>query len=160
MPLDNSSLPLAQKTTQPNLTGHAAKLARLTNELKDLIERETGLLKDRRPQEAKTLHGEKSRLMAEYKDTLGKLQVNEDQLGAKDSRERKYLKQLTDTLREVIRDHARVVLRLKSVTEGLIRSVGEEVTKKNSPVLGYSQNAAFQATGPARPTSLSLNRVI
>ncbi len=160
MPLDNPKLPTDQADERPTLSGHGARLAKLTVLLQDLIQQETELLKAHRPQEAKRLHGEKSRLMAEYKDTIGKLKVNEYQLGQKDSRDRKYLRQLTDALRETIRDHARVVLRLKSVTEGLIRSVGEEVSKKNSPVLGYGRNASMRPTGPAKPTSLSLNQVI
>ncbi|MFC4349678.1 hypothetical protein ACFO5Q_17640 [Kordiimonas lipolytica] len=161
MPLDNQTLPEApQPAERPTLSGHSARLAKLTVQLKDLIARETELLKERKPQEAKRLHGEKSRLMAEYKDTIGKLKVNEYQLGDKASPDRKYLRQLTDALRETIRDHARVVLRLKSVTEGLIRSVGEEVSKKNSPVVGYGRNASMRATGPVKPTSLSLNQVI
>lgn len=159
MPLDQLPQTL-QDLERPAISGHGARLAGLTIELCDLISRETSLLKDRKPKEAQRLHGDKARLMAEYKDTLGKLRVNEHQLGAKDSKERKYLRKLTDQLREVIRDHARIVLRLKSVTEGLIRSVGEEVAKKNSPVVGYGSNAAFQPTRTARPTSLSLNQVI
>lgn len=159
MPLDNPTI-VNNTATTPPLTGHALKLAKLTTELSELITRETNLLQARKPQEAKLLHGEKARMMAEYKETLGKLRLNEQLLGAKDSKERKYLRDLTDTFREVIREHARVVLRLKSVTEGLIRSVGEEVSKKNSPVVGYGRNASIQPTRVAKPTSLSLNQVI
>lgn len=159
MPLD-----LAPQSARPvektPLTSHGAKVARLTVELTELIARETNLLQARRPQEAKVLHGEKSRLMAEYKDSLGRLKTNEHLLGPKDSKERKHLRALTDTLRETIREHARIVLRLKSVTEGLIRSVGEEVRKKNNPVLGYGKNAAISQARTARPTSLSLNQTI
>ncbi|WP_417452197.1 hypothetical protein [Kordiimonas sp.] len=158
MPLD----PLPQISTNkdaPPITGHGAQLARLTIALTELIGRETDLLEARKPREAQKLHGEKSRLMAEYRETLNRVRVNEHTLGPKGSEERTYLRKLTDAFREMLRDHARVVLRLKSVSEGLIRSVGEEVSKRNRSVVGYGKNAA-QTAARARPTSLSLNQVI
>lgn len=159
MPLDQAPQQVSNQQ-RPPVTSHGATVARLTTELTDLITRETNLLQARRPQEAKVLHGEKNRLMAEYKIAIGRLKSNEHLLGNKESAERKYLRGLTDKLREAIRDHARIVLRLKSVTEGLIRSVGEEVRKKNNPVLGYGQNASIAQGRNARPTSLSLNQTV
>ncbi len=142
------------------LTGAGAKLVRLTRSLCDLISRETSLLQERKTQDAQLLHGEKSKLMAEYKTTMNQLQANEHLLGEKDSGQRKYIKFITDKLREILRDHARVVLRLKSVTEGLVKSVGEEVAKQQRPVTSYGRNAAYQVSRAAQPMSLSLNQVI
>ncbi len=98
--------------------------------------------------------------MAEYRDTLNKVRVNEDQLGPEDSPARQAIKKITDEFRESLRDHARVILRLKAITEGIVRSVGEEVTKRNRPVVGYGSNAAFKMPSHMKPTSLSLNKVI
>lgn len=165
MPLDarppaDSSKENYATAGKPVLTGHSARLAKLTIELYELIQRETKLLAERLPREAAKLHGPKNRLMAEYRETLNMLQVNEKLLGPKDSNIRKYIKELTDKLREVIRDHARIVLRLKSVAEGIVKSIGEEVVKHNKPVLAYGRNAAYQQTGAYRPTSLQLNQVV
>ena len=160
MSQQTATLPEELKPVASRLTGPGAKLAKLTTSLSELIKRETSFLKERKPREAQRLHGEKSRLMAEYKNTMNQLQVNEHLLGAKDSAERKYIKFLTDHLREILRDHARIVLRLKSVAEGLIKSVGDEVAKQNRPVLSYGKTAAYQVSRAARPMSLSLNQVI
>ncbi len=160
MPLD-SPLPNKSSTFEPPLlTGYGAKLVQITTSLCDLIDQETVLLKKRLPREAQKLHGQKNRLMAEYQETLNQLQVNEKLLGPKGSPAREYIRKVTDKLREVLRDHARIILRLKSVAEGVIKSVGEEVVKKNQPVVGYGQNAAFKSPTMARPTSLQLNQVI
>lgn len=158
-PIDQD-LPADLKPFAQRLTGAGAKLVKLTKSLCDLISRETSLLRERNTQDAQLLHGEKSRLMAEYKNAMSQLQVNEHLLGEKDSGERRYIKFVTDRLREILRDHARVVLRLKSVAEGLIKSVGEEVAKQNRTVVGYGNNAAYQVSRAARPMSLSLNQVI
>lgn len=154
------TLPEDLQPFESKLTGPGAKLVKLTRSLCDLIARETALLRERQTKAAQSLHGEKSKLIAEYKNTMNQLQVNEHLLGAKDSGERKYIKFITDQLREIIRDHARLVLRLKSVAEGLIKSVGEEVAKQNRPIVGYGNNAAYQVSRSAKPMSLSLNQVI
>ncbi len=160
MPLD--PLPMANSVTNepPPLTGHGAKLAKITISLTDLIKQETALLKQRLPREAQKLHGQKNRLMAEYRETLNHLQVNDKLLGPKDSVARQYIRKITDQFREILRDHARIILRLKSVAEGIIKSVGEEVVKKNRPIVGYGKNAAFKTSPTTRPTSLQLNQVI
>lgn len=160
MPLDAMPIPTESKPSSPVLTGPGAKFAKLTVELCELIKQETQLLKDRLPREAQKLHGTKNRLMAEYKETMNHLQVNEKLLGPKNSPVRKYIRELTDSLREAIRDHARILLRLKSVAEGIVKSIGEEVIKTNRPVLSYGKNAAFRQPASARPTSLQLNQVI
>ncbi|MFC3051234.1 hypothetical protein [Kordiimonas pumila] len=158
MPLD--PIPHDIEESAPVLSGHGAKLAKLTIELTDIIARETDLLKKRLPREAQSLHAAKSRLMAEYTATLNNLKVNEKLLGPSDSPARKYLRKLTDLLRETLRDHARIILRLKAVAEGIIKSVGEEVVKKNRPVMAYGRNASYQPLKGARPTSLQINQVI
>lgn len=160
MTLLNVELPTDLKPYETSLTGPGAKLVKITKSLCDLIARETILLRERKTNAAQMLHGEKSKLIAEYKNTMSQLQVNEHLLGPKDSGERKYIKFITERLREIIRDHARLVLRLKSVAEGLIKSVGEEVAKQNRPVVAYGNNAGYQMPRAARPMSLSLNQVI
>ena len=160
MVMHGFDLPEDLRPVEEQITGPSAKLAKLTKSLCELIIRETEFLRKRKTSDAQLLHGEKSRLMAEYKNTMNQLQVNEKLLGAKDSDVRKYLKFLTDKLREILRDHARIVLRLKSVAEGLIKSVGDEVAKQNRPIVAYSKNAAYQVSKSARPMSLSLNQVI
>lgn len=155
-----SSMISATVSKPPSITGHGAKLANLTISLSDLIQEETRLLSKRLTADAKRLHGQKNRLMAEYRDTLQLLQVNEKLLGPKGSPARRYIRELTDRFREILRDHARIVLRLKAVAEGIVKSVGEEVIKKNRPVVGYGSNAAFRMPGQIQPTSLQLNQVI
>lgn len=160
MPLDSLPMQFEQEANVPELTGYGAKLVKITLSLTDLIKQETSLLEQRLPREAQKLHGQKNRLMAEYRETLNHLQVNEKLLGPKESSVRQYIQKVTDAFREVLRDHARIVLRLKSVAEGIIKSVGEEVVKKNRPVVGYGKNAAFKTPAQMQPTSLQLNQVI
>lgn len=144
----------------PPLAGKAAKLANLTTEIRHLLDEETRFLKNNRPADAKELHGRKNRLMAEYKDTINQLKVNPKSLGSEKSVQRQYIKKLTDLMRESLKAHARVILRLKAISEGLIKSIGEEVAKKDQPVLAYGNRATVSLSKTIRPTSLALNELI
>jgi len=142
------------------LNGPVSRLAKLTEKLTTVIEQETKLLQSSKPQEAIKLHGEKSRLIAEYREALNAVQVNQHLLGPEDSLTRKSLKMITDSFRAALREHARIVLRLKTVTEGIVKSVGQEIIHKRQPVMAYGKNASFNVPKQLPPTSLSLDQRI
>lgn len=143
-----------------SFTGPGAKLISITKKLTALIIEETSYLRDHKTQTAATLHGEKSRLMAEYKKTLNHIQVNEHLLGPKESSLRQFIRKITDRFRDALKEHARIVLRMKSISEGIIKSIGDEVTKYNKPVAAYGANAAMTPPQKGYTTSISLNKVI
>lgn len=151
--------PTAEETAPP-LSGDAARLAQLTCDIKDLLQEETSLLAKRRTKEAQALHGKKARLMSLYKATVSQLKVNDRTLGAEDSPQRVYIRTLTDAMRDALKDHARIVLRLKAVSEGLVKSIGEEVAKRNRPVTNYGRSARVHIPKTVAPTSLALNQLI
>lgn len=143
-----------------HLTGPGAKLIRITTELKDIVRHETELLERKRPQEIKSLQGQKIRLMSQYKDAMNNARVNESLLGPEDSDIRIRIKEVTEGLREELKNNARIVIRLKTITEGLLKSVGDEVSKNNRPAMGYGKGAEMTTPQMIRPTSLSFNRMI
>jgi len=157
-PSGNPIPSLGRKT--PPLFGLAAKLATIMHDLTAIIAQETGLLKSQKPREAQSLHGTKNRLIVEYKDIIGRLKVNQDSLGDKGSKARTFLRELGEKLKDTLKDHARVVIRMKSMSEGLIKSIGEEVAKKTGPVLGYGKTARMAAPPATMPPSLALNELI
>ncbi|WND01910.1 hypothetical protein QGN29_10135 [Temperatibacter marinus] len=156
---EQSTLDTSSQKPQ-NFTGPGQRLIDITEQLTSLIKQETGFLLSRATKDAANLHGEKSRLMALYKTTLHHLQVNEHLLGPKESAIRGFIRKVTDSFRDALKEHTRVVIRMKSISEGIIRSIGEEVTKQNRPVVGYGANAAMVAPKSATTTSISLNQVI
>lgn len=143
-----------------HLTGPGAKLIRITTELKDIVRHETELLENKRPQEIKSLQGQKIRLMSQYKDVMNNARVNENLLGPEDSDIRIRIKEATEGLREELKRNARIVIRLKTITEGLLKSVSQEVGKRNRPAIGYGKGAQMITPQTTTPTSLSFNRMI
>lgn len=132
----------------------------LTEELGSLLEHETDLLEQRRYKDAAELSEEKARLTSDYQATLATLRAQDDALlGPKTSETRKRLKAESERFRNRLARHARLVVRLKSMNEGLIKSISEEARRQRDPVNRYGGNGQLGAR-PTEPTSLSLDRSI
>ncbi|RMF15516.1 MAG: hypothetical protein D6757_04480 [Alphaproteobacteria bacterium] len=151
-------------TVQPATTGDAplegpaARLVSLGEQIGRLIDEEDALIRSGRISEAEALTGEKNRLAAEYHETLRILQKEADRwLGPAGSPRRERLRTASDALRRRLRDHARLVLRCKALTEGIIRTIGEEVQKRRQPLARYGP-AGRSSTLMPEPTSLAIDR--
>ncbi len=132
-----------------------AHLLETTLSLHRLIEQENALLESRRPRETKALQGEKLRLTAEYRAALARVRADEAALlGTRDSRIRQQLKQVTDAFRGELKRHARILIRLKTVTEGIVRAVSEEAVRQRGAVRRYGTDAraTHAIAGPAALT--------
>ncbi len=142
------------------LEGPAARLVALGEQISRLIEKEGELIRTGRIAEAEALAGEKARLGAEYHQTLRLLQKEADRwLGPQDSPRRRLLRTASDALRARLHEHARLVLRYKALTEGVIRAIGEEVHKRRRPLARYGPGGRDASLAP-EPTSLALDRCL
>lgn len=127
----------------------------LTESLTALLSRENALLEKRRPRETKTLQGEKLRLTAEYKSALEALQAEECALlGLPESPLRRRIRSRTERFRAELARHARLVIRLKSLTEGMVRAISEEAMRQRGELTRYGGNArvSHATAGPAALT--------
>jgi len=132
----------------------------LTKALGELIERETDLLEQRRFQDADALAAEKARLTNQYQATLQTLRAREKSLlGEPDSPLRRELKEASEAFRSRLARHARLVMRLKSLNEGLVKAISEEAEKQRNPVTPYGGDGSV-GRGKREPTSLSLDQCI
>jgi len=139
------------------LPGPVQRFLSLTRQLRDVLERENTLLEQRRTVETKTLAGEKSRLTAEYREALGVLKVRETELlGDPQSPIRQRIRSETDVMRQELARHAKLVIRLKSITEGVVRAIGREVEKNSNPLHGYGVSGR-STTRQSRPAALRLD---
>jgi len=152
-----SKTPTAVKTPMP---GAGTKLIDLSHQIARLLEKENTLLEANKANQTQQFQGEKVRLMAEYRQTMNHLQVNEHLLGPKNSSARAEIRKATDFLQSELAKHARIVLRLKAVTEGLVNKISEEVNKNNKQVPAYTPSAAIRNNKMQKPTSIAVNQVI
>lgn len=137
-----------------------SSLVALTERLTALITRENTLLRRREPRQLSNFHDEKTRLTDLYTREMATLRRNDAVL--KDARPEDVasLKKVTASFRKALADHNTIVGALKSVTEGMIQAIADEVTKRNNPVQGYGTDAILQVRVHGAPTSIALDQVI
>jgi hypothetical protein len=158
--------PAPRSPVQPD-TG-AARLGPLdtlilvTERLIDLIAAENALLNQRRPSELTKLLDEKQRLAAIYAREMAALNKDPSRVRGAAPAEVAKLKEATARFRSLIQENGRKVNAMRIVTERLVKSIGDEVAKRNRPVNGYDKHATMRpATSNwrvARPTSLALDQ--
>lgn len=141
-------------------TGPLAAIISLTRQLTQIITEENRLLETRRPRDAAQLHEEKGRLNEAYNREIRTLQQNGGIANITDAPMLRQLKQETRTFREALDKHKRILVRLRTVTESMVKAIGDEVARQNNPVQNYGMNAALTRNTSARPTSLALNQII
>lgn len=132
----------------------------LTKALTSLLQRENTLLESRRPSETTPLAGEKARLTNDYKTALDALKADEDALlGPKESDIRKLIRAITEQFRAELARHAKLVIRLRTVTEGVVKSITDEVARQRNPMQHYGSSGQM-ATKTTQPATLSFDKVI
>lgn len=140
--------------------GPVGRLIKHTEELTGLIREEIIILEERRPAEIAPLQAEKARLSTIYEEEYKALKRNQSLLGDKDSPLRLRLREATETFnRELVRLGG-ILLRMKSVTEGMVHAISEEVARKSQQVRNYSQGAEVTDSPAIKPVPIALNQVI
>ena len=137
-----------------------ARVVEATQKLIDLFHIENALLNERKIADTKELQNQKAKLSAHYQAELLALQQNPSCLGPKNSPMRKKLQKVTDTFQEEVKNHGRILLRLKTVSEGLVQSISNEASKKSGAVPLYDTNATMHINSANLPVNIALNQII
>lgn len=124
------------------------------------LEMENDILAARRPEDLQPLAAEKQRLSDAYLKDITVLKRNPETLEGVPAALTDRLKAAGRDFEAVLDEHHRRVAALKSVSEGLIQSISDEVASRNRPVAGYGERALPEGRGAATPTSIALNQVI
>lgn len=135
-------------------------LISLTRRLVDVITQENGLLKTRRPAEAKPLIEEKGRLAAAYAREMDLIRRQGGIKAFGNAEQLRELKHETSQFHAVLEEHHRMLERARAITEGMLKAVGEEVARRQQPARGYGKDAAFTAARQPAPASIALNEII
>ena len=132
----------------------------VTESLTDVIRQENSLLKEKRPRDTAKLQAEKAKLTATYNQELLTLQRQGQAVRQAGPDVIARLRGVTDRFQETLATHVRLVTTLKTVTENVLKTISDEVGRRNNPVQTYGNNAAIRRPAGAVPTSLSFNRTI
>ncbi|HEY4031828.1 MAG TPA: flagellar basal body protein [Caulobacteraceae bacterium] len=137
-----------------NSTERMEQLILLTERLTGLIAEQLRAFEARRPQDAAANAEETARLANLYRHESLKLKARPDLLADAPAQAKERLITATRAFDAVLARHGRAVDAAKTITEGLIRAIAEEVHKQRHAVASYGPKA-MQAPRPATPVALN-----
>ncbi|MEM8799036.1 MAG: hypothetical protein AAGF15_03025 [Pseudomonadota bacterium] len=121
-----------------------------------LLEQENELLHQKKPQALLDLAEEKSRLAAAYGQAHAKLREMKSELAKLAAGLKSKLSAAMRSFQQALETNQRLLARLRAVTEGLVRAIGDEVAKKTSVGQGYGRPVSAQAAR-GQPAVLAVN---
>ena len=135
----------------------------LCGHLGSVISQEIEILAKRRPSELKALLEIKNRLKEKYQEEMSAMRENPDMIRAAPSAEIERLKDATFLLHGILDEYRTSLTAAKTVTERLVKAIGDEVAARRQPVKHYGANAQYapMITPATQGTaSIALNQVI
>lgn len=132
------------------------QLITLTERLTELIAQEALAFEERRPQDAAMQIEETSRLANLYRHESARVRANPAMVASASLIQRTALVRATEAFDAVLARQGRALEAAKTVTEGLVRAIADEVAVQRQTGTGYGPGAAPSA--PAGATSITLNK--
>lgn len=135
----------------------ADALIRLTRRLTELLQRETALFEARRPLETEDFQHEKTRLATLYRREIGAVKEDPSRLEGLPEPVKRMLKDSTETFTRALHANGIAVETLKTLTEGVVRSVAEEAGRNRDSLSGYGPGVS-PGQKPAGAPAVAVNR--
>ena len=123
----------------------ADALLRLTRRLTDLVENETQLFRQRRPQDALSLQDEKAQLANIYRAEVARAGSDPSRFAGASTQAKALLRSATEKFHTSLAENARAVTALKVITEGVVRAIADEAVRQRSTGNGYGPGATHRA---------------
>lgn len=135
------------------------QLTILTERLMGLVESEIEYLKSRRPSELQDHMAERDKLAAIYAREMSLIRDDKSLIDGAGPSLLGNLKAITGRFRDALARHDTVLGAMRSVSEGLLKSVAEQAQSRAPTLKGYGKDAGLKSA-PARPASLALNQTV
>jgi hypothetical protein len=133
------------------------QLTALTERLTQVIAVQALAFERRRPQEAAPGLEEAAKLANLYRHESARVQAEPKLIESATLASRTRLLQATEAFDAVLARHGRALGAAKTVTEGLVKAIAEEVASQRTAASGYGPGAT-QAAGAKAATAITLNR--
>lgn len=125
----------------------------LTERLTDVVAQQCQSFEQHRPQDAGGLMEEATRLANLYRHESSRVRADPGLVMAAPAEMRQQLIRATEAFDAVLARHGRAVMAAKFITEGLVRSIAEEVASQRDGLASYGP-------GARAPTSVNGARAI
>lgn len=130
----------------------------LTERLTDLIVKEAQAYESHRPQEAAHQVEETQRLANIYRHESMRVRADPGLVQGAPSAMRQKLVRATEAFDAVLARHGRAIAAAKTVTEGLVRAIAEEVASQRERTSSYGPGATTAGSSAGAATAITLNR--
>lgn len=135
-------------------SAHLYRLTELTVRLTGRLEAETQAFAAHRPQDVAAGMAETQDLANLYRRESAQLKMNPGLLAAAPAGERTRLIKATETFEAVLAIHARTVEAARTISEGLVRTIAQEVAGARAMGTGYGASGRA-AAGDGRAVTLN-----
>lgn len=132
-------------------------LLNVMSTLKDVVERETALVRAGKVRDAMALDGEKSELSRRYVKAITKIKTNQAYLAQATPEVLSSLHHRHDHFRSMLKVNLTVLATAHAVSEGIIRGVNGELQRRNLS-FGYTAAGKRATPNPRNVMPLSVSR--
>ena len=141
--------------------GHiAGELMDAMDGLNRLFQQESVLLEAGRISDIPPLQVEKTRLANEFRIAMTRIKSDPSSLGPKQSELRCCVREAVKNFQGELEDHGKILFRKKIISDGMIKTINEEVLKQSGAVRRYDPNARVEIRAAGGPLPIALNRII
>jgi hypothetical protein len=140
-------------TANANHATNIDTIIKMAERLIEALQADIDVLEAGHPREMKSLDPLIQQLYAQYAQEAGKL--SPETISALPAGERARLTDSTRRFREILSLHTRILTRIRTASEGMIKAVAEEVEKRRGRTRPYAP-ASGAKPKTARPASSSL----
>ncbi|ESQ80474.1 hypothetical protein [Asticcacaulis sp. YBE204] len=130
-----------------NANDHAAQLLVLTQRLTERLTAEMAALEAHRPFEIHAAAEETRGLSALYRQETLRLKADPSLLSGMDAKTKTALRTATEAFVTVSERHARAVEAAKTISEGIMKAVADELAETRKPTLTYGPGAGLKDKG-------------
>ena len=138
-----------------NSSERVEQLIMLTERLTELVALEAQAFESRRPQDAAVHVEETAKLANLYRHESARVRANPDLVVTSSLTQRTRLIRATEAFDAVLARQGRALEAAKTVTEGLVRAIAEEVANQRQQGVSYG---AGGTSAPAGATAITLNQ--
>ena len=131
------------------------RLIALTEQLTAQIGRDAEAFEARRPHEPASRIQETARLANVYRHESGRVRENPALVAGAPRELRRRLMRASEAFERTLARHGRALYAVKTVTEGVVRAIAEEIALARAANVGYGPGAKCQAVNT---TAITLNR--
>jgi hypothetical protein len=131
------------------------QLITLTERLTALLAEQAAAFEARRPQAAALSAARCEELATLYRRESAQVRANPKLVADAPAARRERLKEVTRAFEATLKRHGRALYAAKTVTEGVMQAIAQEIARKRMPVAGYGPRAKATARDAS---AITLNR--